>query len=56
MNGLVTLMAHGGHGWLAGAAQPILSLDHFLAGLFVVVSVSVALTAVLRRGADTESD
>jgi hydrogenase/urease accessory protein HupE len=41
------LLAHAGHagdhGWLAGALQPLLSLDHLLAGLFVAVVLSVAL-------------
>lgn len=48
--------AHPGHTWLAGAAQPLLGLDHFLAGMFVAVAVSVGLTAVLRRKKDVESD
>jgi hydrogenase/urease accessory protein HupE len=51
-----TAYAHGGHPWLVGAAQPLLSLDHFLAGLFVAVVVSVGLTAALRRRAGMESD
>lgn len=40
----------GHHGWLAGAMQPLLSLDHFLAALFVMAVLSVGLTAMLRRG------
>jgi hydrogenase/urease accessory protein HupE len=39
----------GDHGWLAGAAQPLLSLDHFLAGLFVLVMGSLAVVALARR-------
>lgn len=49
-----TLWAHeghaGSHGWLAGAAQPLLALDHFSAGLFVAAVVSIGLARVLRRG------
>ena len=47
----VGLSAHGGHagdhGWLEGAAQPLLSFDHLLAGLFVggVVTLGVAMLA-----------
>jgi hydrogenase/urease accessory protein HupE len=39
----------GSHGWLAGAAQPLLALDHFLAGLFVLVMGALAMVAVGRR-------
>jgi len=39
----------GDHGWLAGAAQPLLSWDHFAAGVFVVVVVGVAVAALARR-------
>lgn len=39
----------GDHGWLAGALQPLLSLDHFLAGAFVVLVLSAGLWAVARR-------
>lgn len=50
MNTAMMLAFHGGHPWIAGAAQPLLSLDHFLAGLFVAVVVSIGLTLVVRRG------
>lgn len=47
------LLAHAGHagdhGWLAGALQPLLSLDHFAAGLFVAGVLSLGLHALLRR-------
>lgn len=47
------LLAHEGHGadhgWLAGALQPLLSLDHFLAGVFVALVLSAGLWTVLRR-------
>ena len=47
------LLAHAGHagdhGWLAGALQPLLSLDHLLAGVFVGGLLSLALMGVLRR-------
>jgi hydrogenase/urease accessory protein HupE len=36
----------GAHGWLAGALQPLLSLDHLTAGLFVLGVGSVAVAAV----------
>lgn len=49
------LMAHDGHGahhgWLAGALQPLLSVDHLLAALFVMAVLSAGLTALARRGA-----
>jgi len=57
-----SLWAHGGHagehGWLAGAAQPLLSLDHFLAGLFiaVVVGLGVAHAAYVRRLPSASAD
>lgn len=45
--------AHDGHGphhgWLAGALQPLLSLDHFLAALFVMAVLSIGLGLGLRR-------
>lgn len=48
-----SLWAHAGHagdhGWLAGAAQPLLSLDHFLAGLFVAVVVGLGVAASAER-------
>jgi hydrogenase/urease accessory protein HupE len=44
------LLAHAGHagdhGWLAGALQPLLSLDHLVAGLFVAAVVSLGLGRV----------
>lgn len=47
-------LAHDGHaghhGWLEGALQPLLSLDHFLAALFVMAVLSVGLTALAGRG------
>lgn len=51
----VAVAAHeghaGDHGWLAGASQPLLSVDHFLAGAFValVVAVAVAGAAYVTR-------
>ena len=38
----------GDHGWLAGAAQPLLSWDHFVPAVFVVLTVSIGLAAVAR--------
>jgi hydrogenase/urease accessory protein HupE len=38
----------GDHGWLAGAAQPLLSWDHFAAAVFVVLVVAIGLVAVAR--------
>lgn len=38
----------GGHGWLAGALQPLLGVDHFLAAVFVAVALSAGLGAVVR--------
>jgi len=47
-------LAHAGHagdhGWLAGAAQPLLSWDHLAAAVFVVLAVAVGLAAVARSG------
>ncbi|HUP52244.1 MAG TPA: hypothetical protein VM198_07200 [Longimicrobiales bacterium] len=47
-------LAHAGHagdhGWLAGALQPLLSVDHSLAGLFVAAVVSVGLWRLAHRG------
>ncbi|MDH3205143.1 MAG: HupE/UreJ family protein [Gemmatimonadota bacterium] len=49
----VSLLAHeghaGDHGWLAGATQPLLSLDHFLAGLVVATVVSIGVAFMARR-------
>jgi len=39
----------GDHGWLAGAAQPLLSWDHFAAGVFVLLAVGLAVAGVARR-------
>ena len=48
------LLAHvghaGDHGWLAGGLAPLLSVDHFLAGLFVAAMVSVGVWLTARRG------
>lgn len=48
-----SLLAHeghaGDHGWLAGALQPLLSLDHFLAGVFVAAVLSVGVSVAARR-------
>ena len=49
MDMLITMLAHGGHPWLVGAAQPMASLDHFLAGLFVAVVVGIGLASVANR-------
>ncbi len=50
--GLWAHVGHGAeHGWLAGAAQPFLSLDHLLAGAsvaLVVGCVSWSLARVMR--------
>jgi hydrogenase/urease accessory protein HupE len=47
------LAAHGGHagdhGWLVGAAQPWLSVDHFLAGLFIAVVGALGMAALSRH-------
>lgn len=42
----------GDHGWLFGAIQPLLGLDHFLAGLFVagVGAIGFAVVGRVRRG------
>ena len=54
------LLAHeghaGDHGWLAGALQPLLSLDHFLAGAFVAAALSLALVVAARRKAAESGD
>lgn len=46
-------LAHAGHagdhGWLAGALQPLLSVDHLLAGLFVALLLSVGLWRLAHR-------
>jgi hydrogenase/urease accessory protein HupE len=44
----------GDHGWLGGALQPLLSIDHFLAALFVVLVGFVGLTCLGRRKAGRE--
>ena len=38
----------GNHGWVAGAMQPLLSLDHFLAGVFVALALTLGLVGVAR--------
>lgn len=43
------LWAHPGHPWIEGAAEPLLGLDHFLAAMLVVVSVTVGLMAIAKR-------
>lgn len=47
------LLAHAGHagdhGWLAGALEPLLSVDHLLAGVFVAAALSIGLGVALRR-------
>lgn len=49
------LLAHAGHagdhGWLAGALQPLLSLDHLAAGLFAAVVLSLGLWRLVIRAA-----
>jgi hydrogenase/urease accessory protein HupE len=49
----VPLSAHAGHagehGWLAGALQPLLSLDHLAAGVFVAVVLSTGLGTLAYR-------
>ncbi len=48
----LALAAHeghaGDHGWLAGAAQPLLGVDHFLAGVFVALVVAVGIAGAVR--------
>jgi len=44
-----SVSAHGGHPWLDGAAQPLLSPDHFLAGLFVAVLVGLGVASLARH-------
>jgi hydrogenase/urease accessory protein HupE len=44
----------GNHGWLAGAAEPLASLDHFLAALFVAVVVAVGVVSAARVGRHRE--
>ena len=39
----------GGHGWLEGAAQPLLSLDHLLAGLVLVAVATLGGAIIARR-------
>jgi len=49
---ITILLAHAGHagdhGWLAGALQPLLSLDHLAAGLFVAGLLSLGMGTVIR--------
>jgi len=48
----LALAAHSGHAgdhtWLAGATQPTLSPDHFLAGAFVALVIALGVAAVAR--------
>lgn len=48
----VALAAHDGHGghhgWLAGALQPLLSLDHLAAALFVVLVGAIGVVYLAR--------
>jgi hydrogenase/urease accessory protein HupE len=44
----------GDHGWLAGAAQPLLSWDHFAAAVFVVLVVAVGL--ITAAGPDVQRE
>jgi hydrogenase/urease accessory protein HupE len=46
----------GEHGWLAGALQPLLSLDHVLAGAFVALVVTLGLMRLLRGRGVAEND
>ena len=50
---ITMLLAHAGHagdhGWLAGALQPLLSLDHLLAALFLAVVFSAGLWRLVPR-------
>lgn len=54
------LLAHeghaGDHGWLSGALQPLLSLDHLLAGVFVALILSAGLWMVQRRRSVAQSE
>lgn len=54
----VAVAAHeghaGDHGWLWGALQPLLSLDHLMAGLLVVAVGAVAFASLGRASATTE--
>ena len=60
----LALSAHqghaGDHGWLAGAVQPTLSLDHFLAGVFVALVLTIGGMGVARmlgrRGRESTID
>jgi hydrogenase/urease accessory protein HupE len=53
------LFAHDGHaghhGWLAGALQPLLSPDHFLAALFVASVLSIGLNVLAHRVRNADS-
>ena len=48
----LALSAHAGHAgdhsWIAGATQPSLSPDHFLAGAFVALVIGLAVAGVAR--------
>lgn len=43
----------GDHGWLWGALQPLLSLDHLMAGFVVLAVGAVAFAALGRAVANT---
>lgn len=44
----------GDHGWLAGALQPLLAPDHFLAGVFVALVLTLGIAVVGPRRGETE--
>jgi hydrogenase/urease accessory protein HupE len=46
----------GDHGWLAGAAQPLLSWDHFFAGAFVLFVGASAMAVLGRLTSETRAD
>lgn len=56
--GPVAVAAHeghaGDHGWLWGALQPLLSLDHLIAALVVLAVGTVAFAALGRALAGTD--
>lgn len=48
---------HGGeHGWLMGALQPFLSLDHLAAGVFVLGVGTIGLVVLGRRAGEGARD
>jgi hydrogenase/urease accessory protein HupE len=56
----LALSAHAGHAgdhsWIAGATQPGLSPDHFLAGAFVALVIAFGVAAVARATRRTLPD